>query len=94
MSGFLVSRPFSCRRGAACLGKMTIILNDPPYGTEKIYNALRYVSALTSVGVQLNLFLLADGTAAAKRGQKIPTGYYNVADMLSDLIAKRVKVKT
>ena len=22
--------------------KLTIILNDPPYGTEKIYNGLRY----------------------------------------------------
>jgi sulfur relay (sulfurtransferase) complex TusBCD TusD component (DsrE family) len=47
-----------------------------------------------SAGVQLNLFLLADGVAAARRGQKTPTGYYNVADMLSELIAKGVKVKT
>lgn len=74
--------------------KLTIILNDPPYGTEKIYNGLRYASALASAGVQLNLFLLADGVAAAHRGQKTPTGYYNVADMLSELIAKGVKVKT
>ena len=73
---------------------LTIILNDPPYGTEKIYNALRYASALISSGVAINLFLLADGIAAARRGQKTPTGYYNVADMLSDLIAKGVKVKT
>lgn len=74
--------------------RLTIILNDPPYGTENIYNGLRYASALVSTGVQLNLFLLADGTAAARRGQKTPTGYYNVADMLSELIAKGVKVKT
>jgi uncharacterized protein involved in oxidation of intracellular sulfur len=71
--------------------KLTIILNDPPYGTEKIYNGLRYASALVSAGVLPNLFLLADGVTAA---QKTPTGYYNVADMLSDLIAKGVKVKT
>jgi DsrE/DsrF-like family len=76
------------------MGKLTIILNDPPYGTEKIYNGLRYASALVSAGVQPNLFLLADGVTAARRGQKTPTGYYNVADMLSDLIAKGVKVKT
>jgi hypothetical protein len=36
----------------------------------------------------------ADGVAAARRGQKTPTGYYNGADMLSELIAKGVKVKT
>lgn len=74
--------------------KLTIILNDPPYGTEKTYNGLRYASALLSTEVQVNLFLLADGVAAARRGQKTPTGYYNVANILSELIAKGVKVKT
>lgn len=74
--------------------QITMILNDPPYGTEKAYNALRYASALVASSVSVNLFLLADGTAAAKRAQKTPTGYYNLADMLSDLIAKGVKVKT
>ena len=74
--------------------KLTIILNDSPYGTEKIYNALRYASALVSAGVLVNLFLLVDGNASARRGQKTPTGYYNVADMLAELIAKGVKVKT
>jgi len=38
--------------------------------------------------------LLADGVAAARRGQKTPSGYYNVAGMLSELIAKGVTVKT
>jgi uncharacterized protein involved in oxidation of intracellular sulfur len=74
--------------------KLTIILNDPPYRTEKVYNGLRYTPALVSTGVQLNLFLLADGVGAARRGQKTPTGYYNVADMLGRLIAKAGKVKT
>ena len=31
---------------------------------------------------------------SSPRGQKTPTGYYNVADTLSELIAKGVKVKT
>ena len=74
--------------------KLTIILNDAPYGTEKAYNALRYASALIATGVSVNLFLLADAVVGAKSGQKTPTGYYNVADMLEQLIAKGVKVKT
>jgi len=74
--------------------RITIILNDPPYGTEKAYNALRYAQALVASQVNVNLFLLADGTAAAKRGQKTPSGFYNTGDMLHDLIAKGVKVKT
>jgi len=74
--------------------RLTIILNDAPYGTENAYNTLRYASALVTQGVTVNLFLLADGVTAGKLGQKTPTGYYNVADMLKDLIAKGVKVKT
>lgn len=74
--------------------KLTVIVQDAPYGSEKAYNALRFASALVSSQVTVNLFLLADGVGAAKRGQKTPTGYYNTADMLSQLIAKGVKVKT
>ena len=56
------------------MDKITIILNDAPYGTEKAYNALRYASALVASDVSVNLFLLADGTAAARRGQKTRGG--------------------
>ncbi len=74
--------------------KLTVVLQDAPYGSEKAYNALRYASALLANQVAVNLFLLADGVGVAKRNQKTPTGYYNAASMLSELIAKGVKVKT
>ncbi len=74
--------------------KLTVVLQDAPYGSEKAYNALRYASALFTHQVSINIFLLADGVAVAKRNQKTPTGYYNTANMLSELIAKGVKVKT
>jgi uncharacterized protein involved in oxidation of intracellular sulfur len=74
--------------------KLTIVIQDAPYGSEKAYNALRYASALLTKQVAVNLFLLADGVGVAKRDQKTPSGYYNTADMLSQLIAKGVKVKT
>ena len=74
--------------------KLTIIVPDAPCGTEKAYNALRYASALVTGQVGVNVFLLGDGVGVAKRNQKTPTGYYNTADMLSQLIAKGVKVKT
>ncbi len=76
------------------MDKVTIILQDAPYGSEKAYNALRYASALLASQVSANVFLLADGVGVAKRDQKTPTGYYNTANMLSELIAKGVKVKT
>ena len=76
------------------MDKLTMILQDAPYGSEKAYNAFRYASALLANQVTVNLFLLADGVGVAKLGQKTPTGYYNTASMLGELIAKGVKVKT
>ncbi len=76
------------------MDKLTIVVQDAPYGSEKAYNALRYTSALLANQVAVKLFLLADGVGVAKRNQKTPAGYYNIADMLSQLIAKGVKVKT
>ena len=39
------------------------------------------------------VFLLGDAVSIAKRGQKPPSGYYNLEGMLADLIKKGVKVK-
>jgi len=75
------------------MDKLTIVIQDAPYGSEKAYNALRYASALLTSKVAVNLFLLADAVGVAKRDQKTPTGYYNTAHMLSQLIAKGVKVR-
>lgn len=76
------------------MDKLTLVIQDAPYGSEKVYNGLRYASALVSNQVTVNLFLLADGVGVANRNQKTPSGYYNTADMLSQLITKGVKVKT
>ncbi len=66
------------------MDRILIILNDPPYGTERSYNALRLARNLLKKGegVQLKVFLLGDAAACAKAGQKVPAGFYNIADML------------
>ncbi|MFZ5559084.1 MAG: DsrE/DsrF/TusD sulfur relay family protein [Pseudomonadota bacterium] len=65
------------------------VLNDPPYGTERSYNGLRLaISLLKAEGEQVRLFLMGDAAACAKKGQKVPQGYYNVADMLG-MVARR-----
>ena len=59
------------------------ILNDPPYGTERSYNALRLAGALARrEGEQVRVFLMGDAAACAKAGQKVPQGYYNLEVML------------
>jgi uncharacterized protein involved in oxidation of intracellular sulfur len=74
--------------------KALFILNDPPYGTERVYNALRLVHALLKKEppTEVTIFLQADAVAAAKAGQKTPDGYYNVERMLKRVLAGSGKV--
>lgn len=70
------------------------ILNDAPYGNERCYNALRLATALhkTKNDASITVFLLADAVAAAKKGQKVAEGFYNVEKMLARLVAAEVQV--
>lgn len=73
--------------------KLLFILNDPPYGTERTYNALRLARNLAGrEGNEIHLFLLGDAAASSHSGQKVPQGYYNVADMLSGIVRKGAAV--
>jgi len=64
--------------------KFLFILNDPPYGTERSYNALRLALALLKEDPkpEVTVFLMADAVACAKAGQKTPDGYYNLESMI------------
>lgn len=76
------------------MSNVLLILNDPPYGTERCYNALRLAIALTKADpfTQLNVFLMADAVVAAKAGQKTPDGYYNMERMLRRVLAGKGEV--
>jgi uncharacterized protein involved in oxidation of intracellular sulfur len=63
-----------------------MILNDAPYGIERVYNGLRLAGSLARKGVPLRLFLMGDAAVAAKAGQKVPQGYYNVQNMVSAVV--------
>jgi len=66
------------------------ILNDGPYGSERSYNALRLAGSLVKrEGEEVRLFLIGDAAACAKGGQKVPQGYYNIADMLGAVTRRR-----
>jgi sulfur relay (sulfurtransferase) complex TusBCD TusD component (DsrE family) len=70
------------------MGASTLILTTAPYGDEKIWNALRLAKALV-VGTEkmkVNIFLIGDAVTAAKKGQKPPEGFYNLGQMLKELI--------
>ena len=70
-----------------------VILNDPPYGTERSYNGLRLALALAKTqGTSLRVFLMADAVFCAKPGQTTPEGYYNIGRMLHGLSARGVEI--
>lgn len=71
-----------------------LILNDPPYGTERCYNGFRLANALAKADPdgKVAVFLMADAVRSAKAGQKTPDGYYNLERMLKRLLAARGNV--
>jgi uncharacterized protein involved in oxidation of intracellular sulfur len=74
--------------GGKAMHNVLIILNDPPYGTERSYNGLRLAKTLISKEVNVSVFLVADAVACARRGQNLPQGYYNLELMLKAVIRK------
>jgi uncharacterized protein involved in oxidation of intracellular sulfur len=64
--------------------KTLLIINDPPYGTERAYNAMRLANSLVKrEGEEAKIFLMADAALCAKSGQTLPQGYYSLERMLT-----------
>jgi uncharacterized protein involved in oxidation of intracellular sulfur len=69
-----------------------LIINDGPYGNERAYNALRLaLNLVRRPEAAVRVFLIGDGVACAKKGQKMPDGFYNVERMLKSM-ARRGEV--
>lgn len=63
--------------------KTLIILNDPPYGTERSWNGMRLANTLSKdEDDEVRVFMTGDAVACAKRGQQTPNGFYNLERML------------
>ena len=59
-----------------------IILNDPPYGTERSYNGMRLANALArGDDDEVRIFLTGDAVGCARKGQRTPNGFYNLERM-------------
>jgi uncharacterized protein involved in oxidation of intracellular sulfur len=71
--------------------RVLLIVNEAPYGSERLYNALRLALALQTrePAAAVTVFLMADAVTAGRAGQKTPDGYYNIERMLRRLLAGR-----
>ncbi|QYJ86181.1 DsrE family protein [Shewanella mesophila] len=72
-----------------------IIVNDAPYGSERLFNALRLAIQLNEqecTPVKVRLFLLSDAITAVLPKQN-PSEGYNIQQMLEIVIAQGSAVK-
>ncbi len=67
--------------------KTLFILNGAPYGSEATYNGLRLAAALgRREGNATRVYLMGDAVGAAKAGQKVPEGYYNIQMLVHNVV--------
>ncbi len=70
-----------------------IILNDPPYGTERSYNGLRLAGSLSRQDdVEVRVFMFGDAVGCAIANQKVPNGYYHLGRMVTFVIQHGGKI--
>ena len=75
--------------------KILININEAPYGSENVYNALRIAMQFQKEDekVQIRIYLIADGVYAALTNDKTPTGFYNIEKMMEAIVQKGGIVK-
>jgi len=71
-----------------------IVFNHLPYdGTDVTWNGLRLADKLLDTGMEVRLFLMNDSVDLARDAAKPPGDYFNLGQMLKDLIPRGVVVK-
>ena len=65
-----------------------VMINDPPYGTERAYNALRLGRSLLTAGEEVRVVLMGDAVGCALANQKLPDGYYKLDRMIASILSK------
>jgi len=71
-----------------------IVFNHLPYdGTDITWNGLRLASQLLRFGKSVRLFLMNDSVDLARDAVRPPADYFDLGQMLKDLIAEGAAVK-
>ena len=71
-----------------------IVFNHLPYdGTDVTWNGLRLAGQLLMLEMDVRVFLMNDSVDLARDVSRPPEGYFDLQEMVKDLIAKGVTVK-
>jgi len=74
--------------------KFLFVLHDPPYGTERTYNGIRWARQMLEAdgNNEVKVFNFADAVISVTAAQKVPNGYYNLAKMTKGLLDKGAQI--
>ena len=74
--------------------QVLVVVNDAPYGSEKLFNALRLAIQLNeqATAPKVKLFLLSDAVTAVLPKQQ-PSEGYNLQQMLEIILAQGAEIK-
>ena len=71
-----------------------LVFNKDPYdGSDITWNGLRLADQLLNTGLEVNIFLMNDSVDLARDAATPPEGYFDLGEMLKELIKKSVPVK-
>ena len=74
--------------------KILFIFNRNPYdGTDVTWNGLRLAQQLISQEINLRIFLMNDSVDLVREITKPPEGYFDLGEMLKELVSKGVSLK-
>ena len=75
------------------MAKFLFILNGSAYGNERSFDGLRLADSLARRdGNEVKVFLIGDAVTCAKRGQKVPQGFYNLEVMLHPILRSQGQI--
>ena len=74
--------------------KFLFVLHDAPYGSERTYNGIRWARQLLAdeASHEVKVYMFGDAVVALGAGQRTPDGYYNIAAMVGQLVARGADV--
>ena len=76
------------------MANVLLVFNKNPYdGTDVTWNGLRLAEQLLNAGLEVNIFLMNDSVDLARDVTKPSEGYFDLVQMLKELIGKNVPVK-
>ena len=76
------------------MSTVTVVIQNAPYKSgNKAWHALRFAGAALTEDMSVRVHLLDDGVEVGHKNQKVPDGFVNLEELLSELIECGLEVR-